>query len=210
MEIILYHPDADVCRELESMAANLEGVTVLRARYEELFYSGLLPDPDAAVVAAGNSFGLMDGGLDAVMLAAHGASLQLAVQSAIATRYGPEMPVGAATGVSAADGTRIIYAPTMQVPMRIVGTDNAYRAALAATRYAKIQCSHVERLYMPLLGSGTGGLSAGEAGLQVLTGAYYGALDWLGRDLTWSHANGMHRQWHDFCHIPDDGVRFGE
>lgn len=118
------------------------------------------------------------------------------------------MPVGAATGVPAADGTLVIYAPTMQVPMAICGTDNAYRAALAATRCAARR--NIARLYMPLLGAGTGGLNTREAGLQVLTGAIYGSANWTAQDLTWAHADRMHRQWHGFCGVPDDGVRFGE
>lgn len=203
MQIVLFHPDENIARQLEQAVSKLGFVTVLRASYEELHESGLMLE--GSVVAAGNGFGIMDGGLDGVMQKVHAGNLQFLVQQKIGKLYGVELPVGCAVSVFSPDGQHIIYAPTMQIPMQIRRTDNVYRAARAAANRARIDGE--EMLFMPLMGTGTGGMDLMEAVEQMLSGVMDGFSKMEPDELTWAHADRMHMKWHRFCGISDDGFR---
>lgn len=205
MQTILFHPDRETCDALERITQHVGDVTVFCASYEELHESGIALE--GAVVSPGNGFGIMDGGLDAVLREMHGAELEYAVKRKILARYGPELPVGTTVIVRAADdGQIVIYAPTMQGPMTVCGTDNVYRAARAAAHTAKTK--GIGTLFMPLLGTGTGGMDAEEAAVQILTGVHDGTESMEPEELCWEHADRMHQQWHRFCGVPDDGYRW--
>lgn len=204
MNVIVFHPDEELCRMLESEMVRQPDVTVLPASYEELAESGLLDG--AAVVVPGNGFGIMDGGL-AAAVEQENDGLQRRVQTLIAKLYGVEMPVGAALILPVRSG-HVLYAPTMQVPMDITGTDNVYRAARAAARMAKN--NKVGTLYLPLMGCGAGGMEPLAAVWQMLCGVYDGTQEVTADELTWAHADRLHLQWHEMLGIPDDGYRFAE
>lgn len=206
MQTILFHPDAAACEALERMTRRLDDVTALCATCEELFESGLMAE--GAVVSPGNGFGIMDGGFDGALRALCGDLLEARIKRQIVERYGPELPVGAAVAARSEHGQLVIYAPTMQIPMRIVGTDNAYRAARAAAN--KAVYISVDVLYMPLLGTGTGGMALEDAAVQILTGVHDGVQPIAPEDMTWAHADRLHMQWHRFCGVPDDGFRMAE
>lgn len=206
MQTILFHPDAAACEALERMTQRLDDVTVLCASCEELFESGLMTE--GAVVSPGNGFGIMDGGFDGVLRALYGDLLEARIKRQIVDRYGPELPVGAAVAALSEHGQLVIYAPTMQIPMRIVGTDNVYRAARAAAN--KAVRIGVDVLYMPLLGTGTGGMALEDAAVQILAGVHDGVQPIAPEDMTWAHADRLHMQWHRFCGVPDDGFRMAE
>ena len=206
MQTILFHPDAAACEVLERMTQRLDDVTVLCATCEELFESGLMAE--GAVVSPGNGFGIMDGGFDGVLRALYGDLLEAHIKRQIVDRYGPELPVGAVVAARSEHGQLVIYAPTMQIPMRIVGTDNVYRAARAAAN--KAVRIGVDVLYMPLLGTDTGGMALEDAAVQILTGVHDGVQPIAPEDMTWAHADRLHMQWHRFCGVPDDGFRMAE
>lgn len=206
MQTILFHPDAAACEVLERMTQRLNDVTVLCATCEELFESGLMAE--GAVVSPGNGFGIMDGGFDGALRALCGDLLEARIKRQIVERYGPELPVGAAVAARSEHGQLVIYAPTMQIPMRIVGTDNVYRAARAAAN--KAVYIGVDVLYMPLLGTGTGGMALEDAAVQILAGVHDGVQPIAPEDLCWAHADRLHMQWHRFCGVPDDGFRMAE
>lgn len=206
MQTILFHPNAAACEALERMTQRLDDVTVLSASCEELFDSGLMAE--GAVVSPGNGFGIMDGGFDGVLRAICGDLLEARIKRRIVDRYGPELPVGAVVAARSEHGQLVIYAPTMQIPMRIVGTDNVYRAARAAAN--KAVRIGVDVLYMPLLGTGTGGMALEDAAVQILAGVHDGAQPIAPEDMTWAHADRLHMQWHRFCGVPDDGFRMAE
>lgn len=206
MQTILFHPDAAACEVLERMTRRLDDVTVLCASCEELFESGLMAE--GVVVSPGNGFGIMDGGFDGVLRALYGDLLEARIKRQIVDRYGPELPVGAAVAALSEHGQLVIYAPTMQIPMRIVGTDNVYRAARAAAN--KAVRIGVDVLYMPLLGTGTGGMALEDAAVQILAGVHDGVQPIAPEDMTWAHADRLHMQWHRFCGVPDDGFRMAE
>jgi O-acetyl-ADP-ribose deacetylase (regulator of RNase III) len=122
-----------------------------------------------AVVSPANSFGFMDGGIDKAYLAFFGLGLQRRLQAVIASQYGGEMPIGEAVMISTGHSriTRMIAAPTMRTPTRIVGTDNAYLATRAALRCALAAEPPIARLGLPGMGTGIGAMDPFESAEQM-------------------------------------------
>ena len=89
-----------------------------------------------AVISPANSFGFMDGGIDAVYTYEFGAALQERLQRLIEAEHGGELPVGSALIVPTQhpDIPWCISAPTMRVPGDVADTVNAYLAFRAALR----------------------------------------------------------------------------
>jgi O-acetyl-ADP-ribose deacetylase (regulator of RNase III) len=89
-----------------------------------------------AIVSPANSFGFMDGGIDAVYTFQFGEALQRRLQHVIASELGGELVVGMAVVVPTqnSDIPWCISAPTMRVPRDVADTVNAYRAFRAALR----------------------------------------------------------------------------
>lgn len=210
MEIIFYEIDPERAR-----AAQL----ALEGRFS-CVCSGVadlpLNETGTALVTAGNSFGIMDGGLDAAV-AERLSWCQHEVQAAICNDYAGELPVGCAVRAwSRNDAPLVIYAPTMQVPMRIQYTANVYYAMLAVLREARKpyrtcygvrlarigqydRACYVKRLYVPLMGCGAGGLEVQAAMAQMLAAIdqeQQRAWSKLPGGLDWAYAFALHNRWH--------------
>ena len=80
------------------------------------------------IATAGNSFGLMDAGMDLAVLKYFGQHLQEVIQKRIIEDFCGEQPVGTAFLVETGriDHPYVAHAPTMRVPMNISGTDHVY------------------------------------------------------------------------------------
>lgn len=165
------------------------------------------------VVTPGNSFGKMDGGYDLAIVQKFGEHVQNIIQDRIAKEWYGELPVGCATSCEThsphdreitTEGPfwpLIIYAPTMQVPMVIRGSDNVYRATLAAIREADaLGCKN---LLLPLMGAGTGGMHPIDLGYQMKTAIEISRNRLTADDLTWEHAMQRHSLWHRMVGIPE-------
>jgi O-acetyl-ADP-ribose deacetylase (regulator of RNase III) len=89
-----------------------------------------------AIISPANSFGFMDGGIDAVYTYQFGEGLQQRLQAVIEADFGGELPVGMAVIVPTlhVDIPWCISAPTMRVPRDVADTVNAYLAFRAALR----------------------------------------------------------------------------
>ncbi len=87
-----------------------------------------------AIVSPANSFGFMDGGIDAVYTYQFGAGLQQRLQEVIERDFAGELPVGIAVVVPTMhkEIPWCISAPTMRVPRNVAETANAYLAFRAA------------------------------------------------------------------------------
>ena len=146
--------------------ADVEAVEIVATPFEAV------QDCDAMVSAA-NSFGLMDGGVDAAITAFFGEQLMHRVKKHIVRQYLGEQPVGTAFII----GTRserfpwLIHAPTMRVPMNIAGCDHVYqatRAALVAIHHHNEHSrSPITSVCFPAMGAGTGGVSPRSCALQM-------------------------------------------
>ena len=132
VRIVLTAVDAELAEAWTRHCGDLADVAVHRG--------SILDVACDAVVSPANSFGFMDGGVDALYLRRFGEGLQRRVQSAIRAHHHGELLVGAAeiveTGYAAIPF--LIAAPTMRVPMILAETVNSYLAARAAL----LLCDH--------------------------------------------------------------------
>jgi O-acetyl-ADP-ribose deacetylase (regulator of RNase III) len=128
----------------------------------EIVEGDLLKLHSDALVAPGNSFGDMDGGLDKAIDDFFGRQAQPRVKEQLAAQHFGELPVGAASVIPMSDRRFpfLIYAPTMRVPSNVAGTVNAYlamRAALIAVlQFAGPEGRTIRSVAVPGLCTGIG------------------------------------------------------
>jgi O-acetyl-ADP-ribose deacetylase (regulator of RNase III) len=114
------------------------------------------------IVSPANSFGFMDGGIDAVYTYQFGAGLQERLQAVIRDEHGGELPVGQAAIVETGhdDIPWCVSAPTMRIPRDVSDTVNAYLAFRAALRAVLAHNAsgeqRIESLLCPGLGTAVG------------------------------------------------------
>jgi O-acetyl-ADP-ribose deacetylase (regulator of RNase III) len=129
--IVLVDRDARMVAAWREVLRDVHGV--------EIHHGDFFAHETDAMVAPGNSFGIMDGGLDRTIVETLGVQVERRVREAIEARHHGELHVGCAEVVST-DDTRwpwLIYAPTMRVPDDASRSTNAYtamRAILLAVR----------------------------------------------------------------------------
>ena len=115
-----------------------------------------------ALVSPANSFGRMDGGLDAQIVEFLGEDIESEVQQLIRDRHDGELVVGQAEVVitQATQFPFLVVAPTMRVPQNVSRTVNAYlafRAALRAVRaFNEEHGDIIQTLLVPGLGTDNG------------------------------------------------------
>ena len=112
---------------------------------------------NCTVVSPANSYGYMDGGVDAVYRRHFGKQIEKKVKGKISKRSDRILPVGAAIVVTTRNERVpfMIVAPTMEMP-EAVPADNAYRAFRAVLRVAKQNEEHITELYCPGMATGVG------------------------------------------------------
>ena len=120
-----------------------------------------------ALVSPANSFGVMDGGLDAAIRAKLGGQIETAVQQRILDEHHGELPVGSAEVVPTghARWPFLVVAPTMRVPESVAQTLNSYLAfrgaLLAIARHNQTSTrKRIESVVVPGLGTGIGAMDA--------------------------------------------------
>jgi O-acetyl-ADP-ribose deacetylase (regulator of RNase III) len=166
MQLILVDRSKECCDILRWQFHAHPEVEVVCGRFEEL------PEFDC-VVTAGNSFGLMDAGMDLAVVRFFGTHVMEQIQNQILGDYLGEQPVGTCLIVSTGHAAHpfVAHAPTMRVPMNIQGTDHVYLAMWAALtavhRHNRSASRKIDSLACPGLGTGTGGMEPLEAGLQL-------------------------------------------
>lgn len=135
----------DLGRSLvDAWAREFAGISSVRISCGDIFSTKAGPvvtgDPidvtADAIVSPANSFGFMDGGIDALYTYQFGTGVQEQLQAVIEAEFGGELPVGEAVIVPTgnADIPWCISAPTMRVPREVAATTNAYLAFRAALR----------------------------------------------------------------------------
>ena len=159
MKILLVDRGGDLARAWRAAFDDRDDVEVIEGDY--------FARPAGAMVSPANSFGIMDGGLDAAIRDTLGFAVQQAVQRMIVERHHGELPVGCAEVVATGDARwpQLIVAPTMRIPESIALTLNAYlafRAALLAARRAAI-----ESIVCCGLGTGIGRMEPRRCAVQM-------------------------------------------
>lgn len=191
VRLVLADMNRAVCDAMARAFAGREGVRVV--------HGDLTRVPASAVIAAGNSFGLMDGGVD-LALARRFPGVEAAVQAVIARHHGGLLPVGAAVVARTGDPETpwLIYAPTMMAPADIRGTANAYLAMHAAmTAAAGLGVGDVA---CPGLGTLTGRLPPDVAAQQMALAHRHATEGAPAAD--WQAAGGRYREIVASCRLP--------
>ena len=174
MEIVLAAVQADLRDAFIEHTEGLGGVTV---------HHGSIFDVECdAVVSPANSFGFMDGGIDAQYVSRFGGGVQERVRRKILYEHAGELLVGAATIVETGIGAPryLIAAPTMRVPMWLgpetVAPYLAARAVILLVREGRFGegpgegepvRGSVRRIAFPGLGTGVGGVPAEVSARQM-------------------------------------------
>jgi O-acetyl-ADP-ribose deacetylase len=157
----------DVNKDLErAIAGALENLHVeLEAKTGDIT---LLKDVDALVSPA-NSFGTMDGGVDAAY-ARRFPGIQAAVQREISNRPFGELLVGEALIVPTGDPMlrNLVVAPTMRVPRSISNSSDVFLAVRAA--YAMARSAGFASIAFPGMGTGTGQIPFETGALAIVAG----------------------------------------
>jgi O-acetyl-ADP-ribose deacetylase (regulator of RNase III) len=126
-----------------------------------------------AIVSPANSFGYMDGGIDAAYRERFGIQIELRLQERIRVHHEGELPVGQATVIETGQASVpfLVAAPTMRVPENVSGTANAYlafRAALLAVRlHNSAGGPQIRSLLSPGMATGVGAMSHQRAARQM-------------------------------------------
>jgi O-acetyl-ADP-ribose deacetylase (regulator of RNase III) len=161
MKIILLNTDPDLCIAWRSAFAGIESVQIAKSNFEPLI------DLFDCLVSPANSFGFMDGGMDAAITDFFGTQLEERVQDEIWRCHRGEQPVGTCLIVPTADPRCpwLAHCPTMRTPMDVSGTNNAYAAFLAALTTAEAQ--GIQTLACSGLATGTGQMPPEVAARQM-------------------------------------------
>ena len=183
MKVVLFNPSEQLCEAWgKEFHPYGHDVTIFQGKLEDV------PQVDC-LVAAGNSYGIMNGGLDAAIKLQF-PDAQQNVKEAITADYCGEMPVGQSMIVPTYDDTFpwLAYTPTMRFP-RNIPAETVYdcmRATLLAVRawnvqsltdaaYAEsegedVEAKTIESIAIPGIGTGTGGVGAFKAAKMMRLG----------------------------------------
>lgn len=165
-KLALVAPDPALCAAFHEYFRGLSEVEIIAGRFE------YLPVFDCMVSAA-NSFGLMDGGVDAAITNFFGQSLMERVQKRILDEYLGEQNVGTSIIVETGHSKHpfIAHTPTMRSPMEIAHTDNVYRAMwamlLAVREHNRRHERKIRLVACPGMGTGAGHVPYAEAARQM-------------------------------------------
>ena len=166
MRLILVDRGKELCDVLRWEFRTHPEVEIVHGRFEDL------PSFDC-VITAGNSFGLMDAGIDLAVVRYFGRHVMERIQRQILDDYLGEQPVGTCILIPTDHAAHpfVAHSPTMRVPMNIQGTDHVYLALWASLtavhRHNRTEERQIKTLACPGLGTGTGGVNALEAAIQL-------------------------------------------
>jgi O-acetyl-ADP-ribose deacetylase (regulator of RNase III) len=165
-ELILVEPQEALCSTFREYFQESPQVKIVNGRFQSLAVFDCMVSP-------ANSFGLMDGGVDAAITDFFGYQLMRNVQEAILQDYLGEQPVGTSIIVETGHSKHsyLAHSPTMRVPMDIAHTDNVYLAMFAMLRavyhHNRNSKPRISTVACPGLGTGAGKVPFREAARQM-------------------------------------------
>jgi O-acetyl-ADP-ribose deacetylase (regulator of RNase III) len=166
LKLILVAPDRSLYEAFKQHFSDLPKVEIVNNYFEWIINFDCLVSP-------ANSFGMMDGGMDAAIVNFFGRSLEEKVQQTILEDYLGEQPIGTSLIVKTNHSKHpfLAHTPTMRVPMTIVGTDIPYVAMwamlLAVRQHNKTSQRKIDTVVCPGLGTGIGRVPYSEAARQM-------------------------------------------
>ncbi len=151
MNIVICDKNPEVAKYMEKAFADTE---------VDVECDDILACKSSCVVAPGNSFGIMDGGIDAVYRDYFGEGLEAELQGNIRYSRMRELPVGQSIIVATGDShiNLLIYAPTMRVFQALRGSVNPYLATKSALITALESKRPIRDLAFPGMGTGVGNM----------------------------------------------------
>ena len=173
----------------------------------EVYRGSILDVSCDAVVSPANSFGFMDGGIDAIYMDYFGSDIQLAVRRQIFEHHHGELLVGSATAVATGDPhiPFLIAAPTMRVPMSLHESVNPYLAARAVfllVKYGQFLSGpqqgqpisdRIHTIAFPGLGTGVGRIGSRTCARQVRAAIDDIVLEQYQMPKSWAEASERHQ-----------------
>jgi O-acetyl-ADP-ribose deacetylase (regulator of RNase III) len=166
LQLILVAPNPLLFKAFQEYFAYFPNVKLVNESFEWLSEFDCLVSP-------ANSFGMMDGGMDAAIIKFFGLALEKRVQQRILEDYLGEQPVGTSFIVETEHPKHpyLAHTPTMRVPMTIDGTDIPYTAMwamlLAVRQYNRNVDRPINTIACPGLGTGIGRVPYREAARQM-------------------------------------------
>lgn len=167
LHIVIANPNKEFCDVAEWLFRNHEMIEIKHGKFEDIAHF-------ECVVTAGNSFGLMDAGIDLAVVKYFGIEIQEKIQSVILKDYLGEQPVGTSFLVNTGrkDHPFVAHTPTMRVPLNLNHTDNIYLATwaslLAIHRHNESGAEKIVTAVFPAFGAGTGGVDPLEVTYQMM------------------------------------------
>ncbi len=196
MNIILAAIDSPLGDAWDRFCGDLDCVTVHRG--------SILDVACDAVVSPANSFGFMDGGVDALYTDHFGRGVQERLQQLVRERHHGELLVGAAEIVDTDDPSIpfVIAAPTMRVPMILresVAPYLAARAALLLVEHGTFPSGApvrdvIQNVAFPGLGTGVGRVGPNTCAHQVRAAIDEAVLGKTSFPATWADAQARHQR----------------
>ncbi|NES86994.1 MAG: phage tail protein [Moorea sp. SIO2B7] len=166
MKLVLVAPNSLLYVAFQEYFAHFPSVEIVNDSFEWITEFDCLVSP-------ANSFGMMDGGMDAAIITFFGRTLEERVQQRILEDYLGEQPVGTSLIIETGHPKHpfLAHTPTMRVPMIIRGTDFPYTAMwamlLAVRQHNRTSNRLINRVVCPGLGTGIGQVPYPEAARQM-------------------------------------------
>lgn len=199
LRVVLSAVEPELADAWERFCGDLPGISLHR---------GSILDVECdAVVSAANSFGFMDGGIDAIYSRHFGWHVERQLQELIQIHHHGELLVGQAEIITT-NNARIpflIAAPTMRVPMILRESVNPYlaaRAALLLVKHGTFKSgafagetigSVVKTIAFPGLGTGVGKVGPNMCARQFRTAHEEVVLDRGSFPGSWADAQSRHQ-----------------
>lgn len=166
LHLVIANPNREFCEIAAWRFRDYEMVEVFQGKFEEVNHFD-------CVVTAGNSFGLMDAGMDLAVVKYFGIEIQEKIQAVVLEQFLGEQPVGTSFLVETGDRNHpyVAHTPTMRVPLNLNFTDNIYLATwaslLAIHHHNQSSDNTILTAVFPAFGVGTGGVDGIEASYQM-------------------------------------------
>lgn len=199
MKLILTAVEKALAEAWTKFCGDLECVTV--------HHGSILDVGCDAVVSPANSFGFMDGGIDALYMDYFGCDIQMRVRRQIFDYHHGELVVGQADVVETGHEKipYLIAAPTMRVPMNLYETVNPYLAAratlvlvtkgkfLSGQNQGQLISNHIQTVALPGLGTGVGKVGFNTCAHQVRAAINDILLQEYRMPQSWAEASERHQ-----------------
>lgn len=162
MKLILFDLNKSICDAWSHQFADYNNVKVINDDFRNL-KNYVSVNEKIILSTAGNSFGIMGGGIDWA-IANYFSGLEQDVRDIIQHYFLGEMPVGTSELIKVSNKYDpffgVLYTPTMRVPMDIRNTFNVYLATIAAiTEYTLSEQTNDCTLALPGFGGKCGRVS---------------------------------------------------